>query len=91
MRDQNPRRSEVFLDPETAPAGHTYDMKTYDEKAATVLRGWTEQEYRKTVGARPRGKVTEVNEFDPRGPHRWFLEALAEASLIIALRQMAET
>jgi hypothetical protein len=65
-------------------------MKKYDEKAAAVLADWTETEYRKTVGARPRCEVTEDNEFDPRGPHRWFLEALAEASLVIALRQMAE-
>ena len=66
-------------------------MKKYDQKAAAVLRGWTETEYRKTVGARPRSEVKEDNQFTPRGPHRWFLEALSEASLIIALRQMAET
>lgn len=65
--------------------------KKYDQKAATVLRGWTEKEYRKTVGASPRSEVTENNEFNPKGPHRWFAEALAEASLLIALRQMAET
>jgi hypothetical protein len=66
-------------------------MKKFDDVAAAVLREWTETEYRKTVGARPRCEVTEDNEFDPKGPHRWFLEALSEASLIIALRQMAET
>ena len=67
-------------------------MKKYDNKAAGVLRQWTETEYRRTVGARPRSEVTEeVNEFDPHGPHRWFLEALAEVSLLISLRQMAET
>ena len=66
-------------------------MKQFDEKAAIVLRGWTEREYRKTVGASPRSEVTEDKEFDPKGPHRWFLEALADASLLIALRQISET
>jgi len=66
-------------------------MKKFDEKAAGVLAEWTEKEYRKTVGARPRSEVTEDNEFDPRGPHRWFLEAFSEVSLLVAMRQMAET
>lgn len=66
-------------------------MKLYDKKAAAILRGWTEQQYRRTVGTRPRGDLQEDNDFNPRGPHRWFAEALAYASLVIVLRQMAET
>jgi hypothetical protein len=66
-------------------------MKKYDEEAAGVLAEWTEKEYRAAVGARPRCEVTEVNEFNPRGPHRWFAESLADISAIIAMQQMAET
>jgi hypothetical protein len=62
-------------------------MKQYDEKAAAVLREWTEKEYRRTVGASPRSEVTEDNEFNPRGPHRWFLEALAFISAILAMQK----
>ena len=66
-------------------------MKTYDEKAAGILADGTKREYRAAVGAKPRCEVAEVNEFNPRGPHRWFAEALADISAIIAMRKMAET
>lgn len=66
-------------------------MKQFDEQAAGVLEQWTEKEYRRTVGASPRSEVTEDNEFNPRGPHKWFAEAIAFISAIIAMRKMAET
>jgi hypothetical protein len=65
--------------------------KKYDEKAAAVLAEWTETEYRKTVGARPHSDVTEDNEFNPRGPHKWFAQAIAFISAILAMRKMSET
>ena len=65
-------------------------MKTYDEQAASVLAEWTEKEIRATLGVPPRA-IQEDNEYDPKGPHRWFAESVADISAIIALRQMAET
>ena len=66
-------------------------MKKYDEQAASVLLEWTEREYRKTVGAGPRCEVQEDNDFNPRGPHKWFHDAVAFISAILAMRKMAET
>ena len=65
-------------------------MKTYDEQAASVLAEWTEREMRATLGAPPRA-IQKDNEYNPTGPHRWFAEAVADISAIIAMRQMAET
>jgi hypothetical protein len=82
------RQVGFIFDDETTPARHTYHMSGYTED---TLREWTEQEYRKTVGASPRCEVKEKNEYDPRGPHRWFAEVLAEIAAVIAMRRMAET
>ena len=79
------------LRPQTTPAGHTYCMKKYDETAAGVLEQWTETEFRAAVGAEPHSEVKADNEFNPRGPHRWFAEAIAFISAIIAMRKMSET
>ena len=65
-------------------------MKTYDQQAASVLQEWTEKEFRATLGAPPRA-IQEDNEYDPKGPHRWFAEAVADVSAIVALREMAKT
>lgn len=32
----------------------------------------------------------EDNEYEPRGPHRWFPEATADVSMLVAMRKMAE-
>ena len=76
---------------ETAHTKHNYSMRTFDEETATVLQEWTEREFRAAVGAKPRCSTLEHNEYDPRGPHRWFAEAVADLSTIVAMRRMAET
>ena len=65
-------------------------MKKYDEEAAGVLQQWTEKEVRTVIGASSSCSVPEDNEYHPRGPHRWFPEAVADISAIIAMRRMSE-
>jgi len=66
-------------------------MKTFDDEAASALSEWSEKEFRATLGARPRQEIQEDNEYDPKGPHKWFAESVADISAIIALREMSET
>ena len=65
-------------------------MKTYDQQAASVLAEWTEKEFRATLGVPPRA-TQDDNEYEPKGPHRWFAESVADISAIVAMRQMSET
>ena len=66
-------------------------MKEYDEKAEGILQHWTEQEFRAAVGASPSRPTQDYNQYNPRGPHRWFAEAVGEVAFVIAMRQMSET
>ena len=65
-------------------------MKKFDEDAAVALRNWTEKEVRAASGTSPCSTNPDDNEYNPKGPHKWFIEAVADASAIITLRRIAE-
>ena len=65
-------------------------MKPYDDEAEAALQEWTEKEVRAAIGVSP--ACTSHDEgYEPRGPHRWFPEALAELASILTMRWMSET
>ena len=61
-------------------------MDAYDEE---VLAQWTENEVRTALGATT--AVSDAEELEPWGRHKWFAEVITEIATILAMRRMSET